>query len=86
MTVYHRRQRLFPEVVILHGLLRGDPLGRVHRQELGQELEGLALGLDPVAVHVLHQRAVNVAENEDKLSQINSSKRSYIRKACRGCI
>ncbi len=53
---------LFSEVIVLHGLFRSDSFCRVHGQQLGEKLEGLALRLDAMPVHVLHQRAVQVTE------------------------
>ena len=55
-------KRFFSEVIVLHGLFRGDPFCWVHGQQFGQELEGFALGLDAVAVHVLHQGTVQVTK------------------------
>ena len=57
------------EVVVLECDLRCDALGGVHDEQLLEEHEGLAVRLDPVSVHVLHERAVHVAEtNRDNYS------------------
>ena len=58
------------EVVVLECDLRGDSLGGVHDEQLLEEHEGLAVRLDPVTVHVLHERAVHVAETS-RLHTVN---------------
>ena len=52
---------VFFEVVVLHCLFGGDSLGWVHDQELLQELERLAVGLDAVLFHVFDKVAVGIA-------------------------
>jgi hypothetical protein len=59
--LYLRREWLFSKVFILKSGLTGDPLGRVHDQELLQQEESLAVGLDPMPIHIFDQGTVLVA-------------------------
>lgn len=54
-------KRVLRKVAVLHGLFGRDALVGVHQQQLLQQMEGLALGLDFVPLHVLDQRAAQVA-------------------------